>query len=178
MATQLDIANAALAQTGTRSRLLDLTGVEPEVLYINALYPLLRDFMLAEGDYDFSLVAAAAAASTNLVAPWLFIYGYPADAIRIRQLVPTSYVALDPKPVAWSLTNQGGTKKILTYEAISSIIYTKAVSEAYWDAIFTESFTRLLSSALAFALRNSVPLSAEKLQEALSFAGIANLRDS
>jgi hypothetical protein len=43
--------------------------------------------------------------------------------------------------------------------------------------MFTEAYVRLLGSALAFSLQNRIEASKEKLNEALSFAGIANLRD-
>jgi len=62
--------------------------------------------------------------------------------------------------------------------AATVIIYTFAPAESVFDAIFQESLVRLLSSGLAFALENRIEASDKTLREAISFAGIANLRDS
>ena len=59
MASQLDIAREALAQIGTRSKIVSLTDGSAEAQYVNLLYGPIRDFLLREGDYDFSMVGAA-----------------------------------------------------------------------------------------------------------------------
>lgn len=179
MATSLDITKRALAQIGTRTTITSMTDTRPEAVYANLLYNSLRDFLLREGDYDFALRSDAAVGATGAVTPWVFAYTYPSGALRIRQMVPSVYVALDPRPVEWNIYNDGGgTRKLLTREAMSRVIYTAAPStEDVWDAIFEQAFTRLLGSALAFALQNRIEASKQKLEEALSFAGIANLRD-
>jgi hypothetical protein len=174
---QLDVAKAALAQTGTRSTITAFDDGSEEGLYLGLLYEPLRDFLLAEGDYDFSMVAAVPTASSGFVFPWSHAYAYPADALRIRQLVPTSFDPYDPRPVEWTITGTGGTKKIFTGQDSALVFYTKAVVEALWEPLFTEAFIRLLSSALLYALRNNVAPSKERLSEAMSFAGIASLRD-
>ena len=173
MVASVDIVKRALAQSGTRTTITALNDATPEGLYAGLLYAPLRDFLLREGDYDFSLHNVAAVAGGAVLPPWTFSYNKPSLALRIRQLVPASYVALDPQPVAWSMD----ASRILTNEEISYVIYTAAVGEDYWDAIFTEAFTRLLASALSFALTNKLEFSKEKLADAISLAGIANLRD-
>jgi len=178
MPTQLDIAKAALAQTGTRSTISGLNDGSEEGNYLGILYGPLRDFLLAEGDYDFALVGAATVAVATPAAPWTGAYAYPADALRIRQMVPAALDVLNPRPVEWTVSGQPGTSRvILTREAMSRVLYTKAVAEGVWEPLFTEAFTRLLSSALLFALRNNIAPSKDRLSEAISFAGIASLRD-
>lgn len=183
MTTSVDIANRALAQIGTRSQLTGTVIVpsqSSEALYASLLYAPLRDFLLREGDYDFSMVQAATVLSAGgFSTPWLFGYTYPSGALRIRQMLPASYLALDPQPIEWAIINAAGTKKIVTTVSATNVTYTAApASEDLWDSIFTEAYTRLLASSLAFALENRIEASKEKLQEAISFAGIANLRDS
>jgi hypothetical protein len=179
MTTQVDIANRALAQIGTRSQLTGLT-INPaesaEALYSSLLYAPLRDFLLTEGDYDFSsqLVAAVGAAGVPL---WPFAYVYPTGALRIRQLVPITLPALDPQPLQWNIISVSNVRRIVSQNAAGSILITAAAIEDLWDPIFTEAYTRLLASALAFAVENRIEASKEKLSEAISFAGIANLRD-
>lgn len=181
MTTSVDLANRALAEIGTRSR---LTGpaIDPnesaEALYASLLYAPLRDFLLAEGDYFFSLFIGSAIASTPIIPPWTHTYNYPAGALRIRQLYPVGVNLLDPRPVEWTSVAIGTDKKIFTNQVIDNILFTAApINEDIWEPIFTEAFVRLLASALTFALENRVEASSVKLQEAISFAGIANLRD-
>jgi hypothetical protein len=179
MTTQVDLANRALAEIGTRSQ---LTGsiIDPtqsvEARYASLLYAPLRDFLLRDGDYDWAAQIASAGSSVGAPLPWSYAYGYPAGAIRIRQLVPANIV--DPQPILWDVMNVGGARKILTLDQVTTVVYTAAPSEDLWDAIYTEAFIRLLGSALAFALENRIEASQVKLNEAISFAGIANLRDS
>lgn len=155
-----------------------MTDGSAEALYANLLYNPLRDFLLREGDYDFSLQNAAAAGEAAGTAPWAWTYTYPTAALRVRQPVPLVYAALDPQPVEWNEFNDAGTRKIASKVRISRFIFTAApASEDLWDSMFAEAFTRLLSSSLAFALENRIEASKMQLEEALSFAGIANLRD-
>lgn len=180
MTTSVDIANRALAQIGTRSQITALNDAAvTESLYAGLLYAPLRDFLLREGDYDFSLQNAAVSGYVAGIVPWVHTYANPSGALRIRQMIPVSYSALDPRPVLWNVINVSGVLRIAALEPMQRVIYTAIpASEDLWDAIFTEAYTRLLASALAFALENRIEASDAKLKEAISFAGIANLRDS
>lgn len=177
MTAPLDITNRALAQIGTHSQITSMTDGSEEARYANLLYAPLRDFLLAEGDYDFSLQRAAATLIGPVDVPWLFSYGYPTGALRIRSLVPLNFDIFNPVPIDFNIVSTGSSRNILTTVAIAFVVYTNAPSEDVWDPIFTESYTRLLASALAFALENRIEASKEKLSEALNFAGIANMRD-
>jgi hypothetical protein len=170
------VANRALAQIGTHSQITLNDGSE-ESNYVNLLYVPLRDFLLAEGDYDFSLQTSVAVLNGPLAVPWTFSYQYPSAAIRIRSLIPVTFDPFDPVPIDFNIFGNGFGKFIATTTSIASVVYTYSPFEDVWDPIFTEAFTRLLGSALAFALENRIEASKEKLSEALNFAGIANLRD-
>lgn len=178
MTTSIDITNRAIAQIGGRAQITSFTDGSAEGLYAGLLYAPLRDFMLREGDYDFSILPATLTLSGAVGLPWVFSYSYPSNGIRVRSLIPTVYNPLDPRPIEYNVVSGGGSKFIFTKESASSAIFTISVIEDVWDSIFMEAFTRLLASALAFALENRIEASKEKLSEALNFAGIANLRDS
>jgi hypothetical protein len=113
------ITNRALAEIGSRSQITSLSDGSTEALYANLLYNDLRDFMLRQGDYDFSMKSAAPVATTAPAAPWVFSYTYPTDAIRIRNLLPLVFNALDPIPVEWNIGQLSGTRTILTRVAVS-----------------------------------------------------------
>jgi hypothetical protein len=174
MTSQLDMAREALAQIGTRSSITALDDGSPEATYVSLLYAPIRDFLLRDGDYDFSLQFAVAGDWLAAAFPWTYAYKVPLDSVRIRQLIPLVPVRLDPRPVAWNTANG----IIFTAEQISGIVYTGQVDESLWDAMFCQSFVRMLASALAFALENRIEASKVKLDEALGFAGINKLRDS
>jgi hypothetical protein len=176
MATQLDIAKEALAQIGTRSTITSLSDGSAEATYLNLLYNPIRDFLLVEGDYDWSMTTS----TLTLVAavyPLPFAYAYPSDALRIRQLLPLSVADLDPRPIEWTVLNISGVRKICSTAAAGAVMYTAPAVEDLWDGIFRQSFVRMLSSALTFALENRIEASKVKLDEALGFAGIGKLRD-
>lgn len=177
MTTNIDLTNRAIAQIGTRSQITSMVDGSAEALYANLIYNGLRNFLLREGDYDFALKTAVPTPFSPPTLPWVYSYVYPIDAIRLRQLVPTIFSALDPAPVEWNLVTIGTVQYIFTKTPVSVMLYTFAPVEDLWDALFTETFVRLLGSSLAFALENRIEASKEKLQEALSFAGIANMRD-
>src|SRR5262245_54473672 len=100
MPTQLEICRAALAQTGTRSNIASLSDGSQEATYLSILYGPLRDFLLAEGDYDFAMDAAALTASDlGPILPWTHAYAYPSLALRIRQIVPMDADPLNPLPM-------------------------------------------------------------------------------
>jgi len=175
--TQLEVAREALAQIGTRSKIASLDDGSAEATYINLLYDPIRDFLLVDGDYDFSLAVTRLTPPSPPIGPWLWAYDYPDDALRIRQLIPKQYELLDPRPIEWSITSTGGPRQINTKVEAIDILYTYAAVEDVWNAMFRQSFVRMLASALAFALENRIEASKVKLDEALGFAGIAKLRD-
>lgn len=177
--SQLDLTKRALAEIGTRTTISSMTDGSPEATYANLLFNPLRDFLLREGDYDWALSVDNTVTLVGPAAyPWVHSYEYPAGALRIRQVIPLVVIANDPRPISWNVVSIGATRFIYTKEEIAVILYTLGVPDDVWDAIFQESFVRLLGSALAFALENRIEASDVKLKEAISFAGIANLRDS
>lgn len=177
MSTQLEIANRALAIAGTRSQLAAIDTTTQEGIYIGLLYAPLRDMMLREGDYDFAMKRVTPA-TTTLVSPWAYAYSYPSGCLRVRQAIPSAVVALDPTPVEWNIIDSGGSHIIVSNTSIGVFLITFAAAEANWDAIFELSFVKLLGSALIFSLEKRVEATKEALQEALMYAGIADLRDS
>jgi len=177
-ATQLDIAREALAQIGTRSTITSLGDGSAEATYIQLLFEPIRDFLLVDGDYDWSMKWAVLVKYGVAAAPWRYVYPYPLEALRIRQLTPAVFTPLDPRPVEWSITGTDSTaRKIVTNTEITYALYTSGVDTSYWDGMFRQTFVRMLASALAFALENRIEASKVKLDEALGFAGIAKVRD-
>lgn len=175
--TQLDNTKRALAEIGTRTTISAMNDGSTEANYASLLYNPLRDFLLREGDYDWANGVESVVTLGAATFPWTFAYQYPSGALRIRQVTPASVFTYDPQPFQWNVVAVGATRRIWTKALASHVIYTYGAPEDVWDPIFTEAFVRLLASALAFALENRIEASSAKLNEAISFAGIANLRD-
>src|SRR3954471_6508797 len=95
-----------------------------EARYANLLYNPLRDFMLAEGDYDFSLQTTAAVFIGSLALPWVSSYQYPSAALRIRSVIPVSVDLFNPTPIEFNIFSIGSTRIIVTTAAIASVVYT------------------------------------------------------
>lgn len=178
MTTNIDLTNRALAEIGTRSQITSMTDGSQEALYANLLYNGLRDFLLREGDYEFASTPIVPTALATPLVPWVYAYQYPTDCVRVKQLVPVGYNPLDPTPLESNVLNNAANRAIVTKAQVAFLIYTSnAVIETFWDPMFTESFVRMLASALAFALENRIEASNAKLQEAINFAGMASLKD-
>lgn len=160
---------------GTRSQITDLVS-SPEGLYCGLLYDEFRDFMLRQGDYDFAAAYHAVSGESGGPPPWAWVYALPADCVRIRQLVPYTIDDFDPQPMAWNI--EGSTSLIFATARASFLFYTtNLVLETNWDSMFTDSFVRLLSSGLFMALENRIEAHKLSIDEALQFAGAANVRD-
>ena len=177
MPTQLENAREALAQVGTRSKITSLTDGSAEAQYVNLLYTPICDFLLAEGDWDFSLVSVTLVAEATPPFPWTHGYTYPVSALRVRQLIPSTPVANDPRPIEWNVALVGDARVIRTNQSVERAMIIAHVPEDVWHPIFQQSFVRMLASALAFALENRIEASKLKLDEALGFAGIGRTRD-
>lgn len=178
MPTSLEIGKQALAWAGTRTTITAIDDTTQEGKYIGMLYNPLRDFLLREGDYDWASKLEFLTFSGLVGYPWSRAYVYPSDCIRIRQLFPTTFDTLDPQPIEWNVTNSGSGRQIVTNSIVNAVLYTFAPNESVFDPIFTQSFVKLLGSGLMFALENRIEASDNKLREALTYAGIADLRDS
>ena len=178
MTTQLDVTRRALAQIGTRSSITSMTDGSPEATYANLLYAPLRDYLLRDGDYDFAINEFTAEEVVYAPDwPWRWAWQMPVGMIRVRNLIVPDPDINDPQPVPFNIVyNTDYGQLIRTKREIALVVGTVAPPEDFWDAMFMESFTRLLASALAFALENRIEASEGKLREAMAFAQQANLR--
>lgn len=171
MPTNVELANRALAEIGTRSKIVTLgDATQPESLYAGILYTPFRDFLLRKDDYDFAMKQAVLTAAGTVIAPWTRTYAYPSDCLRIRSLLPFSYDALDPLPIEWNELNVANVIFIVSKQDVGNALYTFAANENQWDAMFQETFVRFLGAGLMFALRNGSTFSGEMINQAILFA--------
>jgi hypothetical protein len=172
--TAADIVNRALQEIAAQAT---VTGTNPTfdgsaagnaagILYDGVVQTILRS-----QDWEFARREAVTLATDGNVAPppWAAEYVYPADCMRLLQVMPATLVPNDPQPVVWSVaevTVSGQpAKAILTNQANARATYmSSAPTENQWDSIFTEAVVRMLASELAMALGGRPDFSEKMLQ--------------
>lgn len=160
--TTNQVQDMALAQVASQ------TTVETNATAAAALaviYAPTVQLLLREIDPDFARVTASLALSAAVtpIPPWAFEYLYPGNCLRLRQVRPpaTGTGALadpnDPAPiranVAFDPVAPVNAQVILTNQQNALAVFTtSAVTEAAWDAVFTDAVVRRLANPLAMAL--------------------------
>lgn len=188
MVTSADITNRALQQIAAEATVAglvpNLTGGGASSGAANILYNSVVLLLLREQDWEFARTSIALTASGNVpLAPWQFEYLYPADCVKVRQVVPFDQSGFDPQPVPWSVADRingpSPVKVIGCNVANAQLIYTTSnVTENEWDSMFTEAMVRTLGSELAMALGGRPDVSRVKLGEAGSILQGASGKDS
>ncbi len=188
MTTSTQIANRALEQIGAQATVAglvpNLTGGGAASAAINTLYPGVVAMLLREQEWEFARTTAPLVATGNTpLAGWSYEYGYPADCVRVLQVVPSAPSANDPQPVAWSVQDHpiAGTPAtvILADTAAAGLTYiTNLVTEAQWDSLFQEAMVRALAAVLSVALAGRPDFSREKMAEAGQIMGVGSGKDS
>ncbi len=70
------------------------------------LYQPAVETLLRQQDYEFARAVEPLVTVTGTPPlGWAFQYGYPADCLRVRQIVPATFDPNDPQPVTWDVGN-------------------------------------------------------------------------
>ena len=159
--TSTTIVNRALQEIGQQ---VQVTGVNPTFdgttagNYAGLLYTPAVNFLLRQQDWEFAFnQEGLVSAGVPGLPQWPYVYVYPLDCVRVRQIYPATWNALDPQAVRWSfgVGVAGGQETRLIYCNVpgADIAYTTStVTETIFDAIFEEGLVRYLGSAMAMAL--------------------------
>lgn len=189
MATQIQIVNAALVLINSQSQITALNDGSTEANAANAVYATVVQLLLRQMDPDFARKGGILVLNPNQTqtsaTPFAFVYTYPADCLRVRQVAPAigAYDVNDPQPVRAAiafdpLTMGGPAKVILSNQPSALAIYTTSlVTEAQFDPGFTEAVIRRLASPLAMAIAGRPDFARELLEESERYAGMAELAD-
>jgi hypothetical protein len=193
MTTAADIANRALQEIAAQATVTGAAGsftgaggagsaaaAAANILYAPAVLTVLR-----MQDWEFARREGVTLATdgNTAPAPWTYEYAYPADCVRLLQVVPASPSANDPQPVAWSVAevtvSAAPAKAILSNTASALATYTtSSATEAQWDAMFAETVVRFLASELAMSLGGRPDFSVKMLEQSGQIAGQSTGRDS
>lgn len=182
-----DIVNRAIQQLGNDQP--KVSGVPPNFdgstagIAAGIVYPSVVQTVFREYGWDFARTTNPLARSGNIAPPqWLFEYLYPTNGIEVRQLTLEAVAdPNNPAPTRWtvgfSLVTGVPTKVIWSNVADALGVVTGQPPESAWDAGFTESVVRLLSSELAMAIAGRPDTSRQQLEAAGEFERAAEMRD-
>lgn len=154
-------------------------GVALQFLYNETVQAVQRRF---EWDASRRVLALTLSGNTGpYVDGYLYEYLYPSVAIEIWNLTTAAADPNDPLPANWTVGNTlvSGvqTKVIWTSVASAQGVYNNNVTEAAWDAGFTEAVVRELGSKLAMALAGRPETEQSFLQSGEAAIGVAQTRD-
>lgn len=199
----VSICNRALSKIGTRSSIASITEGSAEAEACNLNFNPVRDQLLRAAHWGFARKFETAAvlkygvgaveftgtvpsvwSSDYPPQPWLYTYGYPADALLIRyvtgqpsgssatvggvQIFSTTNAVFNsssaPSPQRWAKgldTDEDGNDIPViwtnTYRAI--FCYTKRVTNTdVWDTLFENAMVNALAGAIAMQLTGKVEL--------------------
>ena len=185
MPTSTDIVNQAIQLIGDNQPLV--TGTAPVFdsspagkaaaqLYAPTVAAVARQF-----GWDFARHTDALALSGN-VAPggWAFEYLYPAAAVQVWSLLPTTIDANDPLPYNFNVANAavgGSTVRVIHSNlASASAVYNSNPNENAWDASFRQAVVNLLASVFAMALAGKLDAAKDLISEYGAFEKLAEGR--
>jgi hypothetical protein len=161
-----DFVNAALGRIGYKRRIGSmLEGSEAGMLALD-IYGQTRDFLLSTKDWDFARASAVAVpVAAPVPQPWSFIYQYPINCVRVRDIISPAYLAdqNDPLPINFTrdtaVVNGVTEQVILCNIAGATLVFTEQVIDpSLWQEFFGEALID------ALALRLSKALADEKQQ--------------
>lgn len=183
MATKLSLINRALTEIAARQPITDYLsaeGVTADQLYQPAIETLLR-----ESDPEFARTSTILApVVTNVFLNYTYAYAYPADCVRVRQIVPEVIDDNDPYAVVWDVGTANisavQTRVIYTNEGPNArMTYTtNLVTESEFDSLFQERLVRYLGSMLAMPVGGRPDFSRTMLEQAGGLGAAGRDRDS
>src|SRR5690348_16719395 len=86
MSAQVDVTNLALSRIGIRTLLATVGDSRVDAIQAAALWPTLRDDVLAEAPWPFAEQQSILAATNDIRAGWQYAYLLPADCINPKSV--------------------------------------------------------------------------------------------
>lgn len=147
MATNVDIANMALGEIGTRATIANLTENSVEAREINRVYVTLRDALQQSMDWNFNRVYQTLASSGTPPSRWIYSYAYPSDCLKFWRIdMGVSVWALDPAAL-FEVGSDGTSQFIWTNVTEAVGVFGQRVTDPNrWDPAFTFAFVAALAA--------------------------------
>jgi hypothetical protein len=149
VANEVEICNVALSRVGAGT-IQALTDKTREGQLCRIHYPIARDSVLRDHDWNFARKVGILAELNETYDGWDYVYQYPLDCLIAREIYNEAKVSQhDNIPFEVGLT-ANNNRCVLTNEAQARLYYTAYVTNAtYYDAAMVEALTWKLAAELA-----------------------------
>jgi len=152
MASDVDIANMALAHIGSRSNIASLTEDSKEARKINLFYNTALAATLEAHDWAFARKTEQLSESGTPPQTWVYQYAYPNLCAAVRAILPVDRTKT-PIPFQVAHSDIADSKVILTDEPAAKVRYTAFVTNTtMFSGAFVEAFSAKLASLVAMPL--------------------------
>jgi len=179
--SDVQIAKLALQNIGDRYDITSLSEATPEAEQINLVYDNVRDALLREHPWKFSLrYYTPAALSGTAPAGWANMYAYPPSAMKVIRLVhPLDPLQKKYPPLEWTVSrNNDDAKVLLTNESDPEFEYSRLVTvPTEFDPMFDMALSWRLAAAVAMPLTGDAQLADRMVREAERAVGAAKMED-
>jgi len=152
MASEVDIANLALARLGDTASVASISPPEgsSQAEHCARFYPIARDSLLEMHDWGFTTRRATLAALSVTTWNWSYAYARPANVVRLLAVLPAAASPDDAGEPYDTENTDTGTAIILTDLADATLRYTLRVTDTTkFTPLFTDALAWLLASHLA-----------------------------
>ena len=154
--SDVQIAKMALSHFGDRYDITSLSEASPEAEQVSLVYDNVRDALIREHPWKFSLRYTSPATLAGTVpAGWANMFTYPSEALRVWRIVNP----LDPNqdrlpPLKFSVgRNSDDVYVLLSNEDEPEFEYGKQVTNSFeFDTLFDWAFSWRLATAIAMPL--------------------------
>ena len=152
MASEVDIANLALARLGDSASVASISPPEgsSQAEHCARFYPIARDSLLEMHDWGFTTRRAALAALSVTTWNWSYAYARPTNVVHLLSVLPAAASPDDAGEPYDTENTDTGTPIILTDLADATLRYTLRVTDTTrFPPLFTDALAWLLASHLA-----------------------------
>ena len=145
----VNICNLALFNVGSTASIASLTERSKEAQVCAQVYDITRDAVLAQMAPAWATRRAALADTGEVPAGWLYGYAYPADCLKITDVLPASMRSVLPgaQRIAFDLTmNAAGTGRLIACDLPQA-------EACYIPPLFVQTLAWGLAAAICVPLK-------------------------
>lgn len=176
MSSDIEICNIALSRVAVTKAIASFTERSIESEQCRVLYPHLRGLVLQEFPWPFAESIVALASLGSPAPGWAFRYRYPADCLKIRNIVQPGFrrALSSDMEIPYQIGYDAGGRVIHTDQPEAVCRFTFKVEDStFFDALFVEALAWRLAMDLALPLTSKPDLqqfAAQQYQMALTLA--------
>lgn len=176
MSSDIEICNLALSRVAVTQAIASFTERSKEAEQCRVFYSHLREVVLQEFPWPFAESIVALADLGNPAPGWAFRYRYPADCLKIRNIVQPGFrrALSSDMEIPYQIGYDAGGRVIHTDQPEAVCRFTFKVDDStFFDPQFVEALAWRLAMDLALPLASKPDLqqfAAQQYQMALTLA--------